>query len=143
MIQPAKTQVHFRQFLLSESLRRQRAGWDPYVIGVDALYAYVVQSDSIHPQFLARPLLLACKAITSKPKFRHVQPERIFFNKLCRFLYLPATFIFVFDGTQKPSMKRNKRGQVQEMWAHVRPLIHAFGFKTHPVSSPFSSELSY
>ncbi|KAJ7218366.1 PIN domain-like protein [Mycena pura] len=95
------------------------------------------------PQFLARPLLLACKAITSKPKFRHVQPERIFFNKLCRFLYLPAKFIFVFDGTQKPSMKRNKRGQVQEMWAHVRPLIHAFGFETHTAPGEGEAELAH
>ncbi|KAJ7198507.1 PIN domain-like protein, partial [Mycena pura] len=68
---------------------------------------------------------------------------RIFFNKLCRFLYLPTKFIFVFDGTQKPSMKRNKRTQVQEMWTHVHPLIHAFGFETHTAPGEGEAELAH
>ncbi|KAJ7198508.1 hypothetical protein GGX14DRAFT_665813 [Mycena pura] len=41
VIQPAKIEVHFLHFLLSESLRRQRTGLDPYLIGIDALLYFI------------------------------------------------------------------------------------------------------
>lgn len=63
-------------------------------------------------------------------------PLRVFFYKLCKYLRVPVTWIFVFDGAGRP---KNKNGRVvptkkEPAWyGPCQTLIEAFGFHVHLV----------
>lgn len=70
----------------------------------------------------------------------HGGPLRIFFYKLCKLLKLPAIFIFVFDGQERPSMKRDRKVNVLKdpWWVEVcMDMIKSMGFHVHQVSQLF------
>ncbi|PPQ81244.1 hypothetical protein CVT24_009531, partial [Panaeolus cyanescens] len=65
------------------------------------------------------------------------------FHKLVKFLDVPATFLFVFDGPDRPKIKRGKQVRHQIWWAAiVENLIQAFGFKTHHAPGEAEAELA-
>lgn len=63
-------------------------------------------------------------------------PLRVFFYKLCKYLKLPVTWIFVFDGPGRPN-KKNGRVVLTEMepswYGPCQMLIDSFGFQVHHV----------
>ncbi|TFK72356.1 PIN domain-like protein, partial [Pluteus cervinus] len=95
------------------------------------------------------PLLCSCVA-ASKGHGPHAQagenPElKIFFFKLCRFLSIPAIFVFVFDGPERPPIKRNTQIlSKQTIWLipHLKTLIRAFGFHVHDAPGEAEAELA-
>lgn len=63
-------------------------------------------------------------------------PElRIFFSKLLRLSRLPVHLIFVFDGNQKPAVKRGTQVINREhfLYRAMISFIKAFGFQHHTV----------
>jgi len=70
-------------------------------------------------------------------------PElRTLFFKFCRLLKAPVTLVFVFDGPDRPPVKRGKAVIHQPPWLldHLKTLIRAFGFSFHQVSTRGGSE---
>jgi hypothetical protein len=58
-------------------------------------------------------------------------PMQIFFYKLCHLLKAPAIVIFVFDGSERPSLKRGTKKNTAKVpwWTEpCRLLIQSFGF---------------
>lgn len=67
---------------------------------------------------------------------RGENPElRTFFNKLVRLSKLPVQIIFVFDGNQRPDIKRDTRVIDREhfLYKGMVQFIEAFGFQHHVV----------
>ncbi|KAG6819757.1 hypothetical protein H0H93_008969 [Arthromyces matolae] len=72
-------------------------------------------------------------------------PElKIFFAKLCYFLSLPATILFVFDGPQRPSYKRGRQVKTVPLWwhGHATRLIKDFGFHSYTAPGEAEAELA-
>jgi holliday junction resolvase YEN1 len=64
-------------------------------------------------------------------------PElRMLFFRLAKFLALPLLPLFVFDGPERPKIKRNKRvmGRRHPLTRSFIAMIKAFGFEHHQVS---------
>lgn len=64
-------------------------------------------------------------------------PElRTIYFRLARFLKLPVTPLFVFDGDGRPPIKRGKQVKSKPHWLTegFKRLIDAFGFYSHDVS---------
>jgi hypothetical protein len=63
---------------------------------------------------------------------------QLFFYKLCRLIQYPVTWIFVFDGSCRPKVKRGTR-VIQKTPQWVGPckrLLTAFGLIVNEVSKP-------
>ena len=63
-------------------------------------------------------------------------PElRALFYRLCHILRRPITAVFVFDGPQRATHKRDRRVVTQPIWITrlFRDFIAAFGFHSHTV----------
>ena len=74
-------------------------------------------------------------------RYNHAQsgahPElRTIFYRLCHLLQLPVSILFVFDGSGRPSTKRNKQVRSREHWLtnDTRDLLDAFGYSWYTVS---------
>ncbi|KAF9474954.1 PIN domain-like protein [Pholiota conissans] len=61
----------------------------------------------------------------------------ILFNKLAKYLSIPATFIFVFDGPERPKIKRSHevRTAVLRWTQTVQNLVRYFGYHVHQAST--------
>ena len=57
--------------------------------------------------------------------------------KLCHYLKLPVTLVFVFDGPARPAMKRGRKVITKAAWylELLQRLIESFGFYSHQVRS--------
>jgi hypothetical protein len=64
----------------------------------------------------------------------HNNPELIFFYKLADWRRLGMIFIFVFDGPNRPAVKRGHNVVTAPIATSLKPLIQAFGFHVHDVS---------
>jgi hypothetical protein len=67
-------------------------------------------------------------------------PLRPFFFRLAKLLRVPANFVFVFDGPERPARERKRGKSVsrhQQLWwvAPSQELIQHFGFTVHEVST--------
>ncbi|KAF9046756.1 PIN domain-like protein [Panaeolus papilionaceus] len=70
-------------------------------------------------------------------------PLYIFFHKLVAFLGVRATFVFVFDGPERPSIKRGHKVHHQNWWTGIaEELIIAFGFQVHHAPGEAEAELA-
>ncbi|PPQ68024.1 hypothetical protein CVT24_002933 [Panaeolus cyanescens] len=68
---------------------------------------------------------------------------QIFFNKLLLYAEVRATFVFVFDGPDRPAMKRDHAVQHDVWWTKiVMDLIQMFGFKVHEAPGEAEAELA-
>ncbi|KAG9217978.1 hypothetical protein PLEOSDRAFT_1114240 [Pleurotus ostreatus PC15] len=91
--------------------------------------------------------IAACEAGARKGSL-HSQTEnaalKIFFFRLCRLLTIPANFIFVFDGPDRPSHKCGTKVIKHPAWvtAYLKPLIEAFGFHHHQAPAEAEAELA-
>ncbi|KAF8230402.1 hypothetical protein L208DRAFT_1282083, partial [Tricholoma matsutake] len=66
------------------------------------------------------------------------------FFRFCRFLKIPATLIFMFDGPACPSVKRSKNVVDTPLWllSYIKFLITAFGFYIHEAPGEAKAELA-
>lgn len=81
-------------------------------------------------------LLESCAAALRKAGIGAENPAlKIFFYQLCQFSMAPVTLIFVFDGPQRPAIKRGKRvvHHPTRIVEHVKKLITAFGYYFYEV----------
>jgi len=72
-------------------------------------------------------------------------PElRAIFYKLAHLLQIPITPLFVFDGAQRPSMKRGVRVVKKPNWLTkpMQELISAFGFEYYTAPAEAEAELA-
>jgi Holliday junction resolvase YEN1 len=55
--------------------------------------------------------------------------------KLCHYLKLPVTLVFVFDGPSRPKIKRGTKVVTTPLWLiqHFERLVEVFGFYVHHV----------
>jgi len=63
---------------------------------------------------------------------------RNLYNRLCRQLQLPSVAIFIFDGPDRPSVKRGdtvNKSKVHYLTKYFQKLIEAFGFHWYTVGS--------
>ncbi|KAF8422836.1 PIN domain-like protein, partial [Boletus edulis BED1] len=73
-------------------------------------------------------------------------PElRTLFFRCCRLLQLPLLPLFVFDGPNRPAIKRGKRvgGNVHWLTQGMKNIIDAFGFERRVASGEAEAELAY
>ncbi|KIJ99639.1 hypothetical protein K443DRAFT_101847 [Laccaria amethystina LaAM-08-1] len=87
-----------------------------------------------------------CLTIDVPPAFISLHPGhlQIFFFKLCKFLRSPATWVFVFDGPNRPTIKRGKAVNSSTAPSWVGPckdLIECFGFHVHQAPGEGEAEL--
>ena len=83
----------------------------------------------------------------AQTQFHHPQhaqagenPElRALFYRLCHLLRRPITAVFVFDGPQRATYKRNRLVVTQPIWITqlFQAFIAAFGFHSHMVRGFF------
>ncbi|KAJ3546636.1 hypothetical protein NMY22_g1973 [Coprinellus aureogranulatus] len=72
-------------------------------------------------------------------------PLRPFFFRLCKLLHVPAVFVFVFDGPERPAVKRGTQVQSDRplWWVDTaKDLIQAFGFHVHQAPGEAEAELA-
>ncbi|KAF4607635.1 hypothetical protein EYR38_001708 [Pleurotus pulmonarius] len=69
---------------------------------------------------------------------------KIFLYRLCRLLTIPATFIFVFNGPNRPLRKRGVSVVNRPSWVtdYLKPLIANFGFYHHQAPGEAEAELA-
>jgi Holliday junction resolvase YEN1 len=55
--------------------------------------------------------------------------------RFCHYLKLPVTLVFVFDGDERPSIKRGGKVVAERPWIvdRLKELINGFGFYSHQV----------
>ena len=127
---------------LRETLRRQPA------IGADIRYArtllFFILSKLTGNSQLGRPLMGGCVA----GSYLHHKTNpmagtaglTVFFYKLVSFLKAGGHYVFVFDGAQRPTVKRGRKViSTTPSWDEgARDLITAFGFLIHNVRCYFN-----
>ncbi|KAI6137809.1 PIN domain-like protein [Pisolithus tinctorius] len=72
-------------------------------------------------------------------------PElRTLFYKLAHLYCTPANILFVFDGPQKPAIKRGKKVVTIPPWltTYFKDFASAFGFRTHEAAGEAEAELA-
>ncbi|KAF5334432.1 hypothetical protein D9611_014463 [Ephemerocybe angulata] len=71
-------------------------------------------------------------------------PLRIFFFRLAQLLKIPANFVFVFDGPNKPEKRGHGAQSQPALWwvDDVQRLIESFGFYTHEAPGEAEAELA-
>ncbi|KIO00204.1 hypothetical protein M404DRAFT_153442 [Pisolithus tinctorius Marx 270] len=72
-------------------------------------------------------------------------PElRTLFYKLAHLYHTPANILFVFDGLQKPAIKRGKKVVTIPPWltTYFKDFASAFGFRTHEAAGEAEAELA-
>jgi hypothetical protein len=106
-------------------------------LGVDITYVPAAESTiqaRIHPYFFGSHwFFLAQKATRGKnPKLKAI------FDRLWRLLEKMVIPIFVFDGKDRPNVKRGQKVAEHESWLDeaTKELIEAFGFQWVEVSLP-------
>lgn len=69
----------------------------------------------------------------------------IFYHKLTRLAKLPVDVIFVFDGNQKPEIKRGSKiiDRQHSLYKPMISFIEAFGFCHHTASNPQTRKSVY
>jgi hypothetical protein len=100
------------------------------VIGVDMSYAF----PNIQDLRLTTSSYIWIKCKTVSTVGVHNNPELTFFYKLADWHQLPIIFTFVFDGPNRPAVKRGHNVITTPIATSLKPLIQAFGFHVHDVS---------
>ncbi|KAF8955909.1 PIN domain-like protein [Flammula alnicola] len=70
---------------------------------------------------------------------------RNLYNRLCRQLELPSVPIFIFDGLDRPSVKRGntvKKSKSHHLTKHFQQLLEAFGFHWYTAPGEAEAELA-
>ncbi|KAJ7205194.1 PIN domain-like protein [Mycena pura] len=118
------------KYLNAELMNRNVGNPKPMVVGVDACL-----------------WLTQCQAVFHKP--HHAQlgrnPElRALFHKLAALNDAGVTAVFVFDGSNRPSVKRNKNVRSQPHWLvkEFQEMIALYGFYTHTAPGEAEAELA-
>lgn len=88
--------------------------------------------------FFLSPCMDECTAATLAAGIHgqfHGGALKIFFNKLSTYLKYPITFVFVFDGDERPNSKRGHAVRSTPPWwtGPSQELINHFGFHVHQV----------
>ncbi|EDR01166.1 uncharacterized protein LACBIDRAFT_333494 [Laccaria bicolor S238N-H82] len=130
IVQPAHQVRSLSQLTLSEGFKKNGNGHRTIMLGVDAsIWLHQTQAVFHHP--------------------RHSQtgknPELwTLFHKLNRFLNQSVSVVFVFDGSEWPSMKHRKHVRPREHWLAkwFREFAKAFGFSTHIAPGKAKAELA-
>ncbi|KIJ96170.1 hypothetical protein K443DRAFT_124563 [Laccaria amethystina LaAM-08-1] len=130
IVQKAHQVQSLSQLTLSEGFEKNRNGHHTIMVGVDAsIWLHQTQAVFHHA--------------------RHSQtgenPElRTLFHKLNHFLNQSANVVFVFDGNERPSMKRGKHVHTREHWLAKRfqEFARAFGFSVHIAPGEAEAELA-
>ncbi|PPR03299.1 hypothetical protein CVT24_012607 [Panaeolus cyanescens] len=69
---------------------------------------------------------------------------QMFFNRLLLFSGVRATFVFVFDGPNRPAVKRGHQVRHNIWWSGiVQDMILMFGFRTHNAPGEAEAELAH
>ncbi|KAJ7243794.1 PIN domain-like protein [Mycena rebaudengoi] len=128
---PASKIMSFKELSADETISEKRRNTGAMVVGVDACL-YLTQ----------------CEAVFHKP--RHAQrgrnPElRILFYKLAALNEAGAIFVWVFDGPNRPSIKRNKRVRAKPHWLieEFTEMINLFGFYSYTAPGEAEAELAH
>ncbi|KAG6836757.1 hypothetical protein H0H93_003676 [Arthromyces matolae] len=131
IVKDSRRSISFLDLCIREMLQRKKSGARPFIVGVDFnnLFdkaAAGARNQSIHGSLGENPEL------------------QIFFNRLCEFLTVPAVFVFVYDGHNKPSVKRGKKVKRTPLWylEHVKALLNAFGYRHHQAPGEAEAELA-
>ncbi|KAJ7098522.1 PIN domain-like protein, partial [Mycena belliarum] len=79
---------------------------------------------------------------TPGPEGQALVLEKLFYQ-LCNFLLAPATFVFIFDGPGRPSMKRGTKVVHRPLWLiqHLKAMIKSFGFHLYDAPGEAEAEL--
>ena len=134
----------FLEHTTVEGFQRNHRGNHVFIVGVDirCVLNYAAEKWCLCHQYCHSSIWYAsCEAVFKDPKLRAragENPElRILFFKLCRYLRSPVTLVFVFDGPQRPHVKRGKKvvHRAHQLTEEAKELITAFGFYYHQVSS--------
>lgn len=92
----------------------------------------------LQPNFNGSILMAQCNAV--KRSAHGASPLKILFYKLCKFLRLPGTFVFVFDGKERPKLKNGRYVPCNEepsWYGPCQTMIKAFGFFVHIVYASY------
>ncbi|KAJ7831726.1 hypothetical protein B0H14DRAFT_3463906 [Mycena olivaceomarginata] len=119
IVKPVAQTISFKELCIKEGFVQKHRNIGTMIFGVDA-YLWITQ----------------CQAVFHKP--RHAQmgknPElKALFYKLAALNQAGVTAVFVFDGPNKPSVKRDKQVRAKPHWlvAEFIKLIELFGFHYH------------
>ncbi|KAJ7822117.1 PIN domain-like protein, partial [Mycena olivaceomarginata] len=131
IVKPVAQTISFKELCIKEGFVQKHRNIGTMIFGVDA-YLWITQ----------------CQAVFHKP--RHAQmgknPElKALFYKLAALNQAGVTAVFVFDGPNKPSVKRDKQVRAKPHWlvAEFIKLIELFGFHYHMAPGEADSELGY
>jgi Holliday junction resolvase YEN1 len=144
VLKPAVQTRTLTQLSVIEGFEANRGDKRALSIGVDARYEPFSSLDAWSANASPSIWLNQTQAVFEHAGL-HAQagenPElKVLFNRLCRLVLLPINVIFVFDGPQRPSIKRGKRVAVKAHWLieGFKSFILAFGFHAHTVSGVFA-----
>ncbi|KAJ7097830.1 PIN domain-like protein [Mycena belliarum] len=129
ILEPTARKMSFKQLNIQEGLTEN--GGSTMVVGVDACL-----------------WLTQCQKVFHKPNHAQMgrNPElRILFYKLAALNQVGVIAVFVFDGPNRPSVKRNKRVKVNPHWLveEFREMIELFGFHSYTAPGEAEAELAY
>jgi hypothetical protein len=122
-----------------EGFQRNSRGHHTLIIGVDTEYVHHIERKREYVANLALQSAIMAQCIGAVHPDGHVHGPghlRVFFYKLCKFLRSPVTWVFVFDGRDRPTLKRGKTVPASTTPSWVGPckaLIECFGFYVHQV----------
>lgn len=136
-MKPASTVENLEAYFIREGFENEQRGRF-YRLGIDARYVHLSPPNN--------PTLIVCSLwfhqVQSTFAVGHAQsgenPElRTLFYRLERLLRLPVHAVFVFDGPDRPPMKRGRRVVPTGHWMvdAMKEMIVAFGYVFHNVSS--------
>ncbi|TDL18318.1 PIN domain-like protein [Rickenella mellea] len=127
ILKPSAQHQHLGEFVTNAF--KSSGGRAAFVIGVDvSLWFHQAQ----------HPFVVGHASAGRNPELR------VLFRRLALYSKLPATVLFVFDGPQRPAIKRKTNVIPTEHWiaTDFRKLINAFGFHTHTAPGEAEAELA-
>jgi hypothetical protein len=125
------------QLTVEEGFKNGGGECQPILFGIDARYELSVLITRLHGLInISIWMYQVDRAIQYGNTGRGPNPHlRALFYKLAALLELPIRGVFVFDGPERPDLKRNTRVVTHGHWLTPQflQLIHFFGYHSHTV----------